>query len=171
MKHPFFIFSIFFLVSCSLSGFYLHPFHVSKSDVKYNEKAKTLEIAIHIFIDDLEFTVKKQNNEKLYLATPKESANANSIISSYIFNNFSVNLNGKPTKLNFIGKEYSEDKLAVWCYFEATDIEQFKEIVIKNTILLDMYEDQKNIVHVLGPNNQKAHFLHQKGREIESKIF
>lgn len=165
------LFLLFFFTTILFSGFYLHPFHVSKSDIKYNESQNTIEIAIHIFIDDLEASIKKQSGEKLYLATPKEASKSNDWVSDYVQNNFKLKINGTSTILDFVGKDYSEDKLAIWCYFEAKNIQNIKEITLKNTILFDLYDDQKNIVHIIGPNNQKIHFLHQIDRPIESKKF
>ena len=44
-----------------LSSFFylLHTVHVSKTMVEYNEKEKSLQISVHLFIDDLEESLKK----------------------------------------------------------------------------------------------------------------
>jgi hypothetical protein len=144
-----------------------HPFHVSTCDVIYKEKEKSLQISYHIFLDDLEVALKSQSAEKLYLATPKESRSAESVIVQYLKGKFKVSVNNKPQQLVFVGKEYASDKLAVWCYFEITELSEISEISIENTVLLETFSDQKNIVHLVGPSGKKGHFLHQKGREVE----
>lgn len=148
-----------------------HPFHVSKCDVVYSEKEKSLQIAYHIFIDDLEVGLKNLSSDKLYLATPKEKPSAERLIVSYMKSKFVVSVNKKQLAIDFVGREYAPDKLAIWCYFEVNQVLTITELSIQNTVLMEVFDDQKNIVHVVGPEGKKGHFLHQKGREVESIKF
>ena len=47
--------------------------------------------------------------------------------------------------LKFIGKRYEDDLII--CYFEATNVENFKQATISNLVLTDLFEDQKNLIH------------------------
>ena len=48
-----------------------------------------------------------------------------------------------------MGKELSEDKIAVWCYLEfpAQALRGVK-FLLANKILLDVYDDQRNILDI-----------------------
>ncbi|MFT7603922.1 MAG: hypothetical protein ACI8VT_001490, partial [Saprospiraceae bacterium] len=71
----------------------------------------------------------------------------------------------------FIGKEQSEDLQAVWCYLEVTNIKFFNSIEVTNSLLMEVFEDQKNIVHIKAPDNKQGYFLFQKGQEHDKVTF
>ena len=72
---------------------------------------------------------------------------------------------------NFIGKEISEDLVAVWCYLEIENIERFNKIHVKNNILLEVFEDQKNIISVIGPDRKKGYLLFNNAKNEETIEF
>jgi hypothetical protein len=66
----------------------MHQFHISKTDVTFKPTEKTLQITMHIFIDDLEKSLEKQGVSKIYIGTEKEKQEANSLIIKYLQSNF-----------------------------------------------------------------------------------
>ena len=139
------------------SFFYLaHTFHVSKTMVEYNEKEKSLQISVHLFIDDLEESLKNQGYTSLFICTERESGQAEKHIESYLRKNLTFSINGKLTNYTFIGKEGSSDMSAVWIYLEIPFSGKIKTINIKNSLLIREFDDQKNLVHVIGPNKKEG---------------
>ena len=140
-----------------LSSFFylLHTFHVSKTMVEYNEKEKSLQISVHLFIDDLEESLKKEGHTKLFICTEREATQAEKHIESYLRKNLSFSINGKSTSYTFVGKEGSSDMSAVWIYLEIPVTGKIKTINIKNSLLIGEFDDQKNLVHVIGPNKKE----------------
>jgi hypothetical protein len=49
----------------------LHAFHISKTDMIFNAKDKTVQITMHIFIDDLELALEKQGIKGFLLVLKK----------------------------------------------------------------------------------------------------
>ena len=47
-------------------------------------------------------------------------------------------------KPSFIGKKYDDD--IMYCYLEIENIASIKSFEIKNKVLFDLFDDQKNIV-------------------------
>lgn len=45
---------------------------------------------------------------------------------------------------------------AVWIYLEIPVSGKIKTINIKNSLLIREFEDQKNLVHVIGPNKKEG---------------
>ena len=124
--------------------------------VEYNEKEKSLQISVHIFIDDLEESLKKEGHTKLFICTERESTQAEKHIESYLRKNLSFSVNGKSSAYTFVGKEGSSDMSAVWIYLEIPVNGKIKTINIKNSLLLREFDDQKNLVHVIGPNKKEG---------------
>jgi hypothetical protein len=149
----------------------MHQFHISKTDVTYKPTEKTLQITMHIFIDDLEKSLEKQGVSKIYIGTEKEKQEANSLIIKYLQSNFLIKLNNKSLAYDFIGKETSNDKQAIWVYLEAKNVKDVKQIFVENKIITETFSDQKNIVQVNIPSKKQGYFLLDKNKPSEMASF
>jgi hypothetical protein len=71
-------------------------------------------------------------------------------------------VNGTSREYSFLGKRYDNDVMV--CYLELTGVQaqQLSSISIYNDLLTDLFEDQKNIVH-LTVKEQKKSFVLVKG--------
>lgn len=147
-----------------------HEFHISKCEIDYNKSEKALQVTLHIFLDDLELSIEQQMAEKLFLCTKKETANADSLFFRYLKDNFKIKLNEKTTEMNWIGKEISEDLAAVWCYIEIPVPQEIASIEVQNSIILNVYEDQKNIVQLKG-GGKSGYFMLQRGSDSKTITF
>lgn len=151
--------SLLFLIISSLTfQADLHEFHFGKFEIEHNEENKSLEIAMYLFLDDLEEGITKQEGiEKLYLCTEKETQEATQEMIDYLTTNFVIYHQDGKLPMQFIGKELSEDLTAVWCYLEITLPDHIDEISLSNSILMELFEDQKNLVRFKSDKNGKIH--------------
>ncbi len=137
-----------------------HDFHLSKAVVEHNAETEALEITLHIFLDDLEATLFEGGiKERLNLCTKKEHPKGDEIVANYLKNRFRVMVNGELQTCRFVGKEISEDYLATWCYLEVENVPTIETIGVQNTILMELYEDQQNIVQIKVPQQKPKSFL------------
>lgn len=126
---------------------FLHPIHLSVSEINYNEKDKALQITSRIFLDDLELSIRNQLKQPdLDLLEPSPGLTSEKLISDYVIKRFSVKLDGKVQKLNFLGFEREDP--AVICYIEIENVKKFKTIEVKNEIIMETHDDQSNLIHV-----------------------
>jgi hypothetical protein len=139
--------------------------------VAYNEKEKSLQISVHIFIDDLEESLKIQGHSKLFICTERESKEAEKHIETYLRQHLLFSVNGKSAHYTFIGKESSSDMSAVWIYLEIPVSGRIKTISIRNSLLISEFEDQKNLVHVEGPNKKAGTIIFANTKTEELLTF
>jgi hypothetical protein len=139
--------------------------------IEYSPEDEALQIMLHVYLDDLEEALRQQGADKLFLCTDKEHPKAETYLYRYLQQVFQIAVNGQPTNYTFVGKEQSEDLQAVWCYLEVTDVKQVKHIELLNNLLMEVFDDQKNMVHIIAAKNKEEYFLFQKGREIEQASF
>ncbi len=126
---------------------FLHPIHLSVSEINYSEKDKALQITSRIFLDDLELSIRNQRKQpNLDLLEPGIGITTEQLIREYVLKNFSVKLDGKTQKLNFLGFEREDP--AVICYIEIENVKKFKTIEIKNEVIMETHDDQSNLIHV-----------------------
>jgi len=126
---------------------FLHPIHLSVSEINYSEKDKALQITSRIFLDDLELSIRNQRKQPdLDLLEPGAGLTTEQLISNYVLKNFAVKLDGKLQKLNFLGFEREDP--AVICYIEIENVKKFKTIEVKNEVIMETHHDQSNLIHV-----------------------
>ncbi len=141
---------------------FAHKFYVSVTQIEVNEKTKSLEIISRIFIDDFEKLLRERYDESIELMTKNEAneKKINEYIDRYLAQKLQINVNGKDVKFNFLGKEYENDIML--CYLEIENIESLKTIKIKNKVLMDLFEEQQNIIHVKKGKKRKSLILERE---------
>lgn len=136
--------------------------------MEYNEKEHSLQIISRVFIDDLEKLLQTRYDESIRLTKNGDSEKVSDYIKKYLGQKIKVELDGKPYKLKYIGKEYENDMLLF--YLEIVDVPEFKKIGIKNAVLTDMFSEQKNLVHVEYKGEIKSLIL-TNGKDEDMLIF
>nr|WP_297785342.1 DUF6702 family protein [uncultured Allomuricauda sp.] len=136
-----------------------HKFYVSVTNISYSEDDKAFQITSRIFIDDLDKLLKERYGIEAKLATPKESKIADEYIEKYFRSKFVMEFDGEVVQYNFLGKRYDTD--VVICYLEIPDVDlsEIKTMSIQNEVLTDLFDEQKNVVHVKWKGNKKSFVL------------
>lgn len=140
-----------------------HPFFISLTEMRYNPASQKMEIAQKIFWDDLEVALGNEFEEKVDFLKPKDKAKLESQLKSYLLKHNQIWVNGKLLTLNYLGYEVEED--AAWFYLESSQAEAPKTVEMKNTILLEDFDGQQNIVHVYFQSKSPRSMLLGKGEE------
>lgn len=155
---------ILLLLILPLFGFHtLHKYYISVTQVEYVSKEKSVQIISRIFIDDLEYVLKKRYDKTLTLNKKESSENIDFYIKKYLSEKLKININQQEKKLTFIGKKYDDN--IVKCYLEIENISNIKSFEVSNTILTDGFVEQQNIVKTDINSKQKSFTLtkqHQK---------
>ncbi|QED36263.1 hypothetical protein FK178_00295 [Antarcticibacterium arcticum] len=154
---------LFLLIIFSLSSFSaVHKFYVSVTEIEHNGKNKSLQIISRVFTDDLESVLKTRFDPEIRLGKKVETPGVDAYIEKYLGQRFTVEVDGKPLEIKFLGKEYENDMTLF--YLEIPEVKEFSKITVKNTILLDMFEEQKNLIHVQYKGKTKSLIL-AEGKE------
>ncbi|MDE2848875.1 MAG: hypothetical protein OXO51_19390 [Gemmatimonadota bacterium] len=138
----------------------VHPFYISVCQVDHNPDTGALEMSFRIFMDDLELALETMGTERLHLGTEREAEKTDLYISRYLARHVVVEINGRHVSAAFLGKEVELD--AMWCYVEVGDIPVFETMTMTNTLLLETYEDQVNLVHVNANGQKKSLVFNQQ---------
>jgi len=141
----------------------VHDFHLSKTDVNYKTENEALQVTVHTFIDDTEEALRTIEDLEYKFFETKEHMATDSIFSLYLQENLIIKVDGKEQEFYYLGKEQSDDILGVYTYLEIEGISEFKQIEISNSILMDIFDDQKNIINVKVDNKSKAFHILTKG--------
>ncbi len=123
-----------------------HPIHLSVINMEYNTERQAFDISMKFFTDDFEKIINKNYNINLNLGKENQMAACNKYIDKYIKTNFKVFFNKKKTEKELKLKEFvvKNSDNAVWVYYSLKSNKP-KTVRITNTLLNDLYKDQKNL--------------------------
>lgn len=122
-----------------------HPFYISVVDIKHDSKTHNLNISIKLFTNDIEDALKKTTAKSIDLLNPKNRSEMELELMKYIEQRFSITVNLKPTKLDYIG--YEKEEGVIWVYLEIKKVNQPKTLKINTRLLYDYLPLQINIVY------------------------
>ena len=148
------------ILSILIVLFSAHEFHLSLTEIRHNSESRSIEVSIKLFTDDLLVALEQAGAPKMELGTENEPPEANELIESYLKAHFKLMVNGKPTKFTYLGKEAELD--ATWCFVEVKDVKKVQTIEVQNTLLLEAFDDQTNMIN-LNINGRKKSGLARKG--------
>lgn len=136
-----------------------HKFYLSVTQVVYAPKEESLQITSRIFIDDFEAVLLERYGIATHLATENELDGADDYIEKYLRAKLQLRINGKAQTYRYLGKKYDNDVMV--CYLEVEEVPSntLSSIEIQNEVLTDLFEDQKNLVHILINDLKKSFVL------------
>lgn len=134
-----------------------HKFYVSITKIEYVKEKQSLQIITKIFIDDIEDALQKRYDPSISLGTKKETDAATANLKTYILQKLKIKVNGKAVQINYLGREYNTDMVVA--YIEATGIPNLKTLEVENKVLMEMFSEQQNIIHLKTPDSRKSLIL------------
>ena len=140
-------FSLFCLLCLFCSSASAHKFYVSLTEMNYNQKTKSLEVSIKIFIDDIEDVLELENESKLFVCTEKEAPEVNTLLHEYTKKHFQILKENTHLNFEFIGKSCDQDY--IYLFAEYKDFNPEQKYTLKNTLLTDDFHEQHNKVNYL----------------------
>ena len=138
--------SIFCFFYIRLMVSFVHPIHVSVTEIEMDEKDKRLEIMMRVFTDDLELTLRQATNQPELDFLSLSAKGRDEMVAGYLKNHFKISLDGKAQKITYLGHE-QEDPALIF-YIEVPNIKKWKTIEVQNDIIMEVHTDQSNLVHV-----------------------
>lgn len=141
-------------------SFSVHKYYVSLCEVEYLPEREVMQIAIGLFIDDIELTLNKDYDKRLNLGTELESENIDELYIKYLHEHFRLVLNETPTPYTFIGKKYDND--IVRFYLEVPNLKELNTFEVYNRCLIRDFDEQLNIIKLKVKKYHKTFYLSKK---------
>jgi hypothetical protein len=128
-----------------------------------------LQITAQVFTDDFEFTLQKKSSG-IKLNPDNKVELVDSLIKKYFKKNLVFKSKDSILQFDYLGKIYRNDLLVA--YLEILLDSTITNFDIKNTLLFDFTDDQKNILHFRSRGRRRS-FLRVSSRhtfEVELNI-
>lgn len=140
-----------------------HTFHTSLMQLEYNAEEQTVEVALQVFVHDLENMLSQRSGKQVRLDKTPEAA---ALTLAYL--NEAVRLKnreGQAKAFTWVGMEPSAD--AVWLYFETKMPEGLEGAQLRDRLFFEMLDDQVNLVHIKYAG-KKADLVFKAGDEFKA---
>lgn len=157
---------LFSVLTLSLLSFAMHKYYVSIAEAEYNKVNEKFELSIKFIGHDLEKALHNSGAPNLFLGTPKELEKANQYLELYVNQRFHMVVDGKNLSYKLVGKEVNNDDF-IYCYLESDKVPNPKRITIKNTLLVEIFNEQANTVY-LKVGDQKFNYSLNKSKVSET---
>lgn len=135
----------------------LHKYYLSVTDIAYDQDEKSVQMITRLFYDDLEAVLQERYDETIVVDATANQEKLDVYLNKYLQKKLVITINGEEREFQFLGKEYEDDYVV--CYMEITDVESVNAFAVDNQLLMDLFPDQKNMVHTTIGNNKKSFLL------------
>lgn len=143
------------------SGF--HTFHTSLTRIDYVEKDRLAQITIQLFSHDLVPVLERKSKKRIDLDV--KSPENDKIIADYLSSQFVLlGIDDKPKPFNWVGKETDVDM--IYIYLEISELENFDNLKLRNTIFFEDFPEQTNLV-IARFNGKKTDLVFKTGDKIK----
>jgi hypothetical protein len=133
---------------------FLHPLHISVTEITLDEKEKEFEIMLRIFTDDLESAIRNAKKDTdLNLLNPSNTT-TDKLVWEYLQPRFKLIADGKIQTVKYLGHETDEDVLIF--YIQVQPVKKFTTIEITNSIITEFYDDQANLINMTVKDETKS---------------
>jgi len=160
------------LASCLLLNLLaLHPVHVSYTSIDITAETGEISLVCKFFTDDLKLLFYHYYDKELPFDPGKDlTTNEVDLISRHVLGSFALRAkDDKTVNFSFVRKEQNEE--SIWLYYQGKFDQQMPDtITLMNTLLLDVFEDQTNLVILNTGNNEKGFRFNYLNREMKIEL-
>ena len=128
-----------------------HRFYVGLTTAEHNVAARSLEITMRLFADDLELAAARQAGKPVRHG----QAGFDEAVLAYLRQTLIVRrADGVVLPLAWVGLENKVD--VTWVYVEAKDVASTEGLTVRNTVFMDVLPEQVNMMHVRDARGRRA---------------
>ena len=124
-----------------LSIVFAHQFFISTTDIQFKSEEKRAEITIQVFTHDINLLLENANYKTIDLGTKKENDGIDIFLVNYLSDNFVL----QEYRWKYIGKKVGTEYTLF--FLEIEDFSLSPKIAILNSLFMDLYNKQRNIVN------------------------
>ena len=144
------MYKLFFQIILLHSVVFSHQFFLTATEVRLSDNQKSLEITIQTFTHDVEALLKKADFNLANLGSERENKDIDDFIIDYLSDNFII----QDHYWRYLGKKIDGDFTLF--FLEIDNFNSPSNVAVFNTIFMDMYKKQQNIMNVYGTKSVQS---------------
>lgn len=144
------MYKLFFQIILLHSVVFSHQFFLTTTEVRLSDNQKSLEITIQTFTHDVEALLKKADFNLANFGSERENKDIDDFIINYLSDNFII----QDYYWRYLGKKIDGDFTLF--FLEIDKFNSPSNVSVFNTIFMDMYQKQQNIMNVYGTKSVQS---------------
>lgn len=145
----------------------LHPIHLSVTEIYTLEKTQELAFSITFFLDDFGSAA---GYDKYAEDINSGKMTVDDLIMNHLKQHLIIKVNDQPLAYEMISKETNFPSVTCQMRFKNVP-KDLKSLEVKNTLLLDLFDDQKNMVNIRIPGEKEGTMLLNRKKKKSSVSF
>lgn len=146
-----------------------HPIHVSVTNIDLDPGSGTITWSVKIFADDFQDLILNNYSVQLRITEQEDPQDQMETVNMYIGKALQLEINGKNVEgVQFIGTHLNEN--AIWLNYKYEHDGPIRKIRIKNTLMLETFDDQTNLVIISYNNKQNGYRMDSKKTDLTVDI-
>jgi len=150
---------------------YGHPLHLTFTNLEYKTQNNRWVLTIKVFSDDFAANLKMATGTGTIIDKKSKSLETELALKKWLESRLKIWFDSRPVEFDawrFDGIRVKED--ASWLTYTFSAAMPTSEIKIRNTLLFDLYSDQKNLFILAMGQFQSAHEFKNKDQETIIKL-
>jgi len=127
----------------------MHPIHLSVTNFEINKFQNSIFFSVKLYIDDFQNALSQTTGKKIDLINDTCLDCNSESFTKYLQNHFKISIgNNSPVSSKMNYTKAARNKESIWLYYEISDFEFDSLMVINNTLMFDIFDDQTNLTIV-----------------------
>ncbi|MBN1598132.1 MAG: hypothetical protein JW894_07545 [Bacteroidales bacterium] len=137
------------LIYCNCYANAKHPIHLSVINLQVNKDSNYLEYSVRLYYDDFQQYINYKYNTILdFKSRNRLTTKEQQAVTDYLNSSFVIKNAYNKSRLKPVFKQWKIEDDSVWLFFYAKTDPDLEEIIVENTILIELFNDQKNLLIV-----------------------
>lgn len=148
---------------------WLHPVHVSVTNLDLDPVRGKVELSVKIFADDFQDLILHKYGVQLNLIEQEDPGDKIAAVNEYMQEALQLVFNGNETAdLQFVDAKLNEE--AIWLFYRYEHHGKIRKVDIVNRVMLEKFNNQTNLMIVTFNEKQNGYRLDNKTTDLSFNI-
>ena len=148
---------------------WLHPVHVSVTNLDLDPVRGKVELSVKIFADDFQDLILHKYGVQLNIIEQEDPGDKIAAVNEYMQEALQLVFNGNETAdLQFVDAKLNEE--AIWLFYRYEHHGKIRKVDIVNRLMLEKFNNQTNLMIVTFNEKQNGYRLDNKTTELSFNI-
>jgi len=152
-----------------LCASWYHPIHVSVTNIDMDPGAGTMKLSVKVFADDFQDLILHKYSVQLRITEQENPGDKIHSVNNYIGEALKMEINGKETT-GLLFQELKLNEEAIWLFYTYEHGGKIRKIRIRNTLMLEKFDDQTNLLIVSYNDKQNGYRMDNKTTDLTFNI-
>jgi len=148
---------------------WLHPVHISITNLDLDPVRGKIELSVKIFADDFQDLILHKYGVQLNIIEQEDPGDKIAAVNEYMQEALQLVFNGNETAdLQFVDAKLNEE--AIWLFYRYEHHSKIRKVDIVNRVMLEKFNDQTNLMIVTFNEKQNGYRLDNKTTDLSFNI-